>query len=376
MKASGQIRVAQMLARMDYGGIEMVVMNYYRHIDRSKIQFDFIVFEGSKLPQRKEIEELGGRIYEVPSLKNPSAYCRAVLGLFEKNRYDIVHANMNTLSVFPLRMAKKAGIPVRICHNHSTAGPGETKKNILKNILRHFSRIYPNELFACSEYAGRWLYGDKASFRVIKNAIDIGRFRYDEKTRTEIRKKLGIDDKLVLGHVGRFEPQKNHDFLLDIFHSVHQINPETVLLLIGGGELEDQMKKKAEELGLKDSVFFTGTMNDCAPYYQAMDAFVLPSLYEGLGMAAIEAQTAGLPCFLSDRVPEEADFLDSTYTVPLEQKPEDWAKLILEKTTKNKRLDTHLKIQEAGYDIETEAEKLMDIYAELADTEMNVKKYS
>jgi glycosyltransferase involved in cell wall biosynthesis len=372
MKANRPIRVAQMLARMDYGGIEMVVMNYYRHIDRSKIQFDFIVFEGSELPQRKEIEELGGRVYEVPPLRHPFAYNRAVFKLFEKNKYDIVHANMNTLSVFPLRMAKKAGVPVRICHNHSTAGPGETKKNILKNILRHFSRIYPTELFACSEYAGKWLYGDKASFRVIKNAIDIDRFRYNEKTRTEVRNKLGIEDKLVLGHVGRFEPQKNHDFLLDIFHSVHQINPKTVLLLIGEGELEDKMKKKANELGLEDSVFFLGTMSDCAPYYQAMDAFVLPSLYEGLGMVAIEAQAACLLCFLSERVPKEAALLDSTYFLSLEQTPDEWAELILEKVTKNKRGDKYFKIQEAGYDIETEAEKLMGIYEKLVDESMNV----
>jgi glycosyltransferase involved in cell wall biosynthesis len=365
MKANRPIRVAQMLARMDYGGIEMVVMNYYRHIDRTKIQFDFIVFEGSELPQRKEIEELGGRVYEVPSLKHPFAYNRAVYQLFKKNNYDLVHANMNTLSVFPLRMAKKAGVPVRICHNHSTAGPGETKKNILKNILRHFSRIYPTELFACSEYAGKWLYGDKASFRVIKNAIDIDRFRYNEKTRADVRRKLGIEDKLVLGHVGRFEPQKNHDFLMDIFHSVHQTNPKTVLLLIGEGELEDKMKKKAEELGLEDAVFFLGTMNDCAPYYQAMDAFVLPSLYEGLGMVAIEAQTSGLPCFLSDRVPKEATITDSTYTVSLEQTPDEWAKVILKKTSKNMREDTRLKIRVAGYDIETESEKLMEIYEKI-----------
>lgn len=367
MKADRPIRVAQMLARMDYGGIEMVVMNYYRHIDRSKIQFDFIVFEGSELPQRKEIEELGGRVFEVPSLKHPFAYSNAIFKLFEKNKYDIVHANMNTLSVFPLRMAKKAGVPVRICHNHSTAGPGETKKNILKNILRHFSKIYPTELFACSEYAGKWLYGDKASFRVIKNAIDIDRFKYNEKTRADVRRKLGIEDKLVLGHVGRFELQKNHDFLLDIFHSVHQINPKTALLLIGEGELEDKMKKKADELGLKDSVFFLGTMNDCAPYYQAMDAFALPSLYEGLGMVAIEAQAAGLPCFLSDRVPKETAITDSVYTLSLEQTLDEWAEFILEKVTKNKRKDESVKIREAGYDIELEAEKLMGIYDELIE---------
>ena len=376
MKANRPIRVAQMLARMNYGGIEMVVMNYYRHIDRTKIQFDFIVFEGSELPQRKEIEELGGRVFEVPSLKHPFAYSNAIFKLFEKNKYDIVHANMNTLSVFPLRMAKKAGVTVRICHNHSTAGPGETKKNILKNILRHFSKIYPTELFACSEYAGRWLYGDKASFRVIKNAIDIDRFRYNEKTRTEVRNKLGIGDRLVLGHVGRFEPPKNHDFLLDIFHSVHQINPKTVLLLIGEGELEDKMKKKADELGLEDAVFFLGTMSDCAPYYQAMDAFVLPSLYEGLGMVAIEAQAAGLSCFLSDRVPEETSLIEDVYTISLEQRPEEWAELILEKTAENRHEDTQLKIREAGYDIETESEKLTDIYEKIAEESMDVRKYS
>lgn len=175
------IRVAQMMTDMNYGGVEMVVMNYYRHIDCNKVQFDFFALEGSSVPQREEIERLGGRVYIVPKYTHLSEYEKEITRIFKQNHYKIVHSHMNTLSVFSLWGAKKAGVPNRIAHNHSTAGKGETKKNIMKYMLRPFAKVYPTELCACSRYAGEWIYGKNADFRVFNNAIDLNRYAHSSK---------------------------------------------------------------------------------------------------------------------------------------------------------------------------------------------------
>ena len=198
MSESTPIRVAQMMTDMNYGGVEMVVMNYYRHIDRSKVQFDFFALEGSAVPQQEEIERLGGHVYLVPRYTHLVQYERAILELFRKNQYQIVHSHMNTLGVFSLWGAQRAGVPNRIMHNHSVAGKGETKKNFVKYLLRPFAKIYPTQLCACSESAGRWLYGD-SEFRVFNNAIDLEKFSFDAQKRAALRKELGLDPSPAAG---------------------------------------------------------------------------------------------------------------------------------------------------------------------------------
>lgn len=225
------IRIAQMMTDMNYGGVEMVVMNYYRNIDRTKVQFDFFALEGSSIPQREEIEKLGGRVFIVPKYTHLSQYEKAIQKLFKENNYKIVHSHMNTLSVFSLYGAKKAGVPNRILHNHSTAGKGETKKNIMKYMLKPLAKVFPTELCACSRYAGNWIYGKNVEFRVFNNAIDLNKYKYDKKQRKELRDKLKIDDKKVIGHIGRFCYQKNHDFLIDIFADVLKKENNAVLML-------------------------------------------------------------------------------------------------------------------------------------------------
>lgn len=352
------IRVAQMMTEMNYGGVEMVVMNYYRHIDRKKIQFDFFVLEGSEIPQREEIESMGGRIYVVPHYKHLVQYEKTLIRLFKENRYKIVHSHMNSLSVFSLRAAKKAGVPVRIAHNHSTAGKGEYKKNIIKYMLRHFAKVYPTELFACSHLAGDWLYGKNANYTVFNNAIELDKFAYNEQVREKIRKQYHIENKYVLGHVGRFCYQKNHDFLIDIFEKVHEKEKDAVLLLIGEGELEEQIKAKVHRLGLDESVIFAGACNNVNEMYQAMDVFVFPSRYEGLGMVAIEAQAASLPVICSTNVPNEAKILEDTL---FEDTLDEYVNDILRKL-KTERCDTVEWIRKAGFDIEKEADMLMKKY--------------
>ena len=359
------IRVAQMMTDMNYGGVEMVVMNYYRHIDRTKVQFDFFALEGSAVPQREEIERLGGRVYIVPKYTHLSAYEKEIIRLFRQNQYKIVHSHMNTLSVFSLWGAKKAGIPNRIAHNHSTAGKGETKKNIIKYALRPFAKIYPTKLCACSQYAGEWLYGKNAEFQVFNNAIDLSRYSYDPQKAAAARKELGLEDKLVVGHIGRFCYQKNHDFLIDIFNEIHKQRQEAVLLLIGEGELEQDIRNKVKKLGLTDSVRFMGKQKDTSKFYQAMNCFVLPSRYEGLCVVAIEAQACSVPVICSTAVPKDAKITSSVKFIGLDESSSNWADSVLDVIKTQVKRNKREEVRKAGYDIEVEAKKLTDFYEEL-----------
>ena len=350
------IRIAQMMTDMNYGGVEMVVMNYYRYIDKTKVQFDFFALEGSLLPMRDEIEQLGGRVYVVPKYTHLLDYEKTIQRIFNENNYKIVHSNMNALSVFSLHAAKRAGIKVRIAHNHSTAGKGETEKNIVKYLLKPLSKIYPTNLCACTKYAGEWLFGKKADVKVFHNAIDIEKYKYNEITRNRIRKELNLGDKVVIGHIGRFCFQKNQEFLVDLLYEVRK-KKDAVLLLIGEGNTES-VREKAKELGVLDSIFFLGPKSNANEYYQAMDCFVLPSRYEGLGMVAIEAQAAGLPTICSTEVPEELRITDLVEFISLESPINKWA----DKIKRVERKDKSREVVEAGYDITVEAKKLVEYY--------------
>lgn len=327
------VRVAQIMGKMENGGVESVVMNYYRHIDRSKVQFDFIVDNDSSCPQEDEIKSLGGRVYRIAPYQKIIANMRDLRKLFKRNKYKIVHAELTTMSVFSLAVAKSCGIPVRICHGHNTACKGETKKNIMKYILRPFAKVFATHYFACSDYAGKWLYGKNIGrskrYKVIPNAIEVDKFRFNQSVRDEVRMELGIEDKFVIGHIGRFVYQKNHDFLIDIFSEVHKRKPDSVLLLIGEGELLESVKQKVQRLGLDSSVMFLGVRNDTYRLYQAFDVFVLPSRYEGLPVVGVEAQIAGLPCVMSDAMTMETKFTDELVFLQLDINTEDWAKMIL-----------------------------------------------
>lgn len=317
-KSKKPVIVAQIMGKWIGGGVESVIMNYYRHLDRTKVQFDFICDEDSTRIPYDEIKKLGGRVFLVPKYQKLPKYLKALEELFRKNHYRIVHSNVNTLSVFSLYAAKKAGVPVRISHSHSTSNPKEWKRNIIKNILRPFSKKYATDYFACSELAGRYLFGDKTfdqgKVKIIHNAIDLDKFKFDPVARKKLRKELGIDDKtIVIGHVGRFVQTKNHQFLIYTFKKYHNKNPNAKLLLIGTGPLEEKIKAKVKKHNLEDSVLFLGQRNDTNKLYSVMDIFCLPSLYEGLPVAGIEAQAAGLPCVYSDKVTIEADAANNAY---------------------------------------------------------------
>lgn len=336
------IIVAQVMGKWLGNGVESVIMNYYRHLDHSRVQFDFICDEDSTRIPYDEIKKLGGRVFLVPKYQNLPKYLKALEKLFKENQYHIVHANINTLSVFPLYAAKKAGVPIRISHSHSTSNPKEWKRNLIKNILRPFSKRYATDYFACSELAGRYLFGNKAfdqgEVKIIHNAIDIDKFKFDEVARKKLRKELGIKDStVVIGHVGRFVQQKNHAFLVDVFKEYHKKNPDSKLLLVGSGPLEDEIKKKVEKLDLKDSVLFLGQRDDINKLYSVMDIFCLPSLYEGLPVVGVEAQAAGLPCVFSNKITKNIVLCDNTQMLSIKNNRNQWLRYMESAKIDNKK---------------------------------------
>lgn len=366
------IRIAQVIGKANLSGVDTVVMEYYRHIDRKRIQFDFIIDGYEKTPIDEEIRELGGRIYKVePYARNVVKSVQQWTAFFRENNYPIVHSHLNTLSVLPLYAAWRAKVPIRIAHNHSTSSPGEGSRTILKYLLRPGARLFATHYCSCSSLAGKWLFGERfynsGQVRLIKNAINIDKFSYNFQVRDQVRREFQLEGKLVVGHVGRFVYQKNHAFLLDIFLETHRRNDSAVLMLVGAGELEQAIKNKTESLGLKKSVLFLGTRTDVASLMQAMDVFIFPSHYEGLGMVAIEAQVAGLPAIVSEAVPREANITNLLEYCQLSQPASVWAEKALvqggRKDYIRERQDDQLR--RAGYDIETAARELNEWYEEM-----------
>ena len=240
--------VAHIIGKWVGGGVESVVMNYFRHIDKSKIQFHFICDNDSTSIPYEEIEKLGGKVILIPPYQKIFKYHKELKKVLKAGNYKIVHSHINALSVFSLWAAKCAGVPVRIAHSHSTSNKKEWKKTLIKNLLKPFSKVFATDYFACSELAGRWLFGKKVfnagKVTIINNAIDLDKFKYNEKIRKSKRKELGInDDTLVIGHIGRFVKQKNHDFLIDIFNEVYKKNNKAILLLIGQGPLKEAIEQ-------------------------------------------------------------------------------------------------------------------------------------
>lgn len=305
---SNPIRVAQIMGYMNGGGVESVVMNYYRNIDRARVQFDFLVCEGSSRIPADEIEHLGGRVFMVPSYADVAGYQDKLRRLYCKCGWGVVHSHLNALSVFPLRAAKKEGVPVRIAHSHSTAGKGEFVKNAAKQLLKTQSNRYPTHRLACSRAAGEWLFGTGTDFDVVPNGIDLEKFCSADTRRSASRRRLGIDDgEFVVCHIGRFMTQKNHQFLIEVFARLLDVRPDSRLLLVGEGELLETMRTHAKCLGVYGKTIFAGQREDVEDMYACSDVFCLPSLYEGLGMVAIEAQASGVPCLLSDTITREVD---------------------------------------------------------------------
>ena len=369
-KIINPLRIAQLMGKWVGGGVEAVVMNYYRNIDRSNVQFDFICDEDSTNIPYEEIEKLGGKVILIPPYQNIFKYQKKLREVLENGNYRIIHSHINTLSVFPLFAAKRAGVPIRIAHSHSTTNKKEWKKNLLKMCLKPFSKLYATHYFCCSEFAGRWLFGNKkydiGEVFLLNNAIDLEKFVYNEKIRKDKRYELGIKDEiLVIGHIGRFVEQKNHERLIEIFSELHKQNNNSILLLAGQGPLQDKIKQRVKILGLENFVKFLGQRNDAVELYQAFDVLLLPSLYEGLPVVGVEAQAAGLLCLFSDDMTKEVKILETTKLVSLTIDNKKWADLLINLYKKNKRINTYDEMKKNGFNIKEEVKKLENKYIEI-----------
>lgn len=363
---SEPIRVLHVIRLMNHGGVESMIMNLYRNIDRTKVQFDFVQNSNEPAVYDEEILSLGGKIYHCPHYngKNHFTYTKWWHNFFKTHpgEYPIVHGHLGSTAAIYLSIAKKHG-SYAIAHSHSTGG------SLSYQIFAYPTRFIADHFFACSKDAGVSRYGkkvgnDKIRCTVLKNAIDASRFAYNGDVRKKMRTSLGItDEMLVVGHVGQFREQKNHAFLLDIFRKVHETNPNSILLLVGDGDLRLQIESGIAEKGLQGSVILTGSRNDVWNYYQAMDVFVMPSHYEGLPVSMVEAQTAGLPCVVSKNVPEESAITDLVRFIPLEYGANHWCVQVMEHahTTRQEMLE---QIKAVGFDIKSTALWLTDYYTE------------
>lgn len=358
------IRVLHVVTIMNLGGIETFLMSLYRNVDRTKVQFDFLVHREDKGDFDDEIIKLGGRIYYQTKL-NPLTYIgykSKLKKFFNNHPYRIVHSHLNANSSIVLRIAKECNIPIRIAHVHTDR---ETSgiKGFLKNFNKRFIINTSNYRFACSIQAGKWLF-NSADFLVVNNAIETSKFEFDSTMRDTVRKELNISDSTyVLGYIARFNAIKNHKFLIDVFNAFVKINSNSKLLLVGDGELLDESKSYVNELNLTNHVEFLGAKKNANDYLNAMDVFVFPSLFEGLGIVAIEAQTNGIPVVMTDTLPDEIDITNLIYRQSLNDSPDIWASKCLEVIIEHKnRYSRTAEITEHGYDVTANAKYLEDFY--------------
>ena len=325
------LRILHCVNNMHRAGLETMLMNYYRNIDRECVQFDFLMHREARSDYDDEIEALGGRIYRAPRLypQNYPAYFRYMKSFFQEHpEYKIVHSHIDAMSYLPLLAAKKAEVPVRIAHSHST-GIDLDMKYPLKQLFRHGLGSVATNCFACGTKAGDFLFRGK-EYTVIPNAIDAAQFNRDNVVREKKRQELCLSDRLVIGHVGRMSYPKNHEFLLHLFSALLQKRPDAVLLLVGTGEKERELRAKVEYLGIGPSVMFLGNRDDVGELYQTMDVFILPSHFEGVPLVGIEAQFAGLACLFSRGVPEEVSFSQANRFLDLSEPVTTWVDTVLE----------------------------------------------
>lgn len=365
------VRVLHMISSLHIGGAQAFLINIYNNIDREKVQFDFVVCEEERSELYDVVENMGGKIYICPQYigKNHFTYCRWWSSFLNKhNEYKVIHGHNRSTSAIYLKIAKRYGI-ITIAHSHSTSN-GRGISGVTKNIMQWPTRYVADYLFACSDRAGKWMFGNsvvnKKNYEVIRNGIDCPKFAFNPRIREKLRKQLNVSDCFVIGNIGRITEAKNHQFLLEAFAEVHRQRLDARLLLVGDGDLMEVAKQKSRILQIEDAVIFAGAKTNTQDYYQAMDVFAFPSLWEGLGIVAIEAQAAGLPVLISENVPNDVELTDKVYRVPLRQGVMGWASELLKLSINSDRTAGAVAVAKAGYDISQTAEHLQNFYIERA----------
>ncbi|MED3662285.1 glycosyltransferase family 1 protein [Ureibacillus terrenus] len=365
-----KIKILQVIGALRVGGAENMVMNFWRYIDKDLFHFDFLVFGESIGEYENEARELGSNIIHInePAKGYMSFFKNLEQVLIDYGPYDVVHSHTLHNSGLIMLAANRCGVKYRITHSHSTKS--RIKENLLtifyEKVMKYLILKYSTKLLACGKDAGNYLYGNNIFQRkgvIINNGIDIKKYKFNESIRDEYRKKFNIENKLVIGNIARFHKVKNLPFLIDIFSKVKLMHENAILLLVGDGEERESVEKKVEEYDLRDDVLILGFRSDIAEILQAIDIFVMPSLFEGLPVVLIEAQAAGLPCIISDNITDEIQLTQNVEFLNLNDESSFWAKKIIEKASNFQRTDTSMFLQNLGYDISLEVKKLESIYS-------------
>lgn len=358
------IRVLHIVSEMQRGGVENMIMNFYRNIDRNKIQFDFIVHGSNKGHFEDEISELGGKIYHVtPKGESFIKNLKEINSVIKDNHYTIVHAHQDVMSMFALKEAKKAGAKNRIAHAHSTSMPPSfLGKFIYPYAIKNMNKVATHK-FACSMASAKYLFNNDLSEVIyLYNGIDTEKFNFKQAMRDEVRGANGWKDELILGHIGNFLYPKNHDFVIKIFNELIQIHPNSKLILCGSGHMMSEIKEQVVKLGLEGNVDFKGNVSNISSLMQGMDCLILPSLYEGFPVVTVEAQAADLPIFVSDVITKETKITNAIDYLSLSDSPRVWAEHILKKSNNYQRENKISDIKNAGFDIKDVSSKLESLY--------------
>ena len=365
-----RIRVLQIGMSYAIGGTETYLIQQYRNIDKSKLSYDFVNINSHKvMAYSEEITKNGDKVFNICARhKNPFKHYFQwiMLMIKESKNYHAITLNSNSLEyVFPLLISKLFKIPIRVIHSHNAGYQHEI--GVFRKLLVKFNsclvRWCATDYFACSSKAGKWMFGKNVAFRLIHNAIDVNRFKYRDTVREAVLNELGLKNSLVLGHIGRFDYQKNHEFLIKIFYEFQKFKSNSVLLLVGIGDNLPLIKRMVEELGIKNKVIFLGYRDDIPKLMQAIDIFLLPSRFEGLPLVGIEAQAAGVSCFFSNAITDELGITYLAHYISLKETPKFWAECILNNIS-NHRRDMSKEIRQAGYDINEEIKNIENFYTE------------
>lgn len=360
------LRVLQVIGKMDRAGAETMIMNLYRNVDRSKLQFDFLVFSQEQGDYDAEIEAMGGKIFRLPALRGYNYFelYRLIQIFFAEHPYKIVHGHIGSLAPLYLKIAKKHG-SYTIAHSH-TVNSNRFLHRIVFGVLSHPVRYVAEYFFACSKQAGVDRFGKKVveskNFQILNNSIESEKYKFSSVRHTLLKKKYKLEDKLVFGHVGRFVPEKNHAFLIEVFEELVKREENVVLLLIGKGPERKSIETLVREKGLEDKVMFMGMRDDIPDMLNLMDAFIFPSYYEGLGIVGIEAQAAGLPCFFSEGIPDEAIVTQNVWKYSTGLEAAVWAENIMCQMEVFQRADTNGQIRKSGFDIFETAQRMQQFY--------------
>lgn len=356
------IRILQIIACLDRNdGIMQMIHNWHQNIDKQKFQFDYLYFEATSLSFKEDIELLGGKYYKLPypSFFKPWIFIKAVKEFFKTHKYNIIHSHVIHLSFFFYPIAKFYGVKNILHHSHATKWSDKFLNGLRNKFLFFCVKPFITKKLACSDLAGKFLF--KKNYTVIDNGVDTEKFKFNKDIRDKIRKELNIENKFVIGHVGRFFHEKNHDFIVDIFNEICKQYDNSILLFVGDGPLRQKMEQKCSKLNLSNKVIFTGNKVNVYDYYQAMDIFVLPSFQEAFPVVGIEAQTNGLPCLFSDCMTSDILICNSKQ-LSLSLSAKQWADEVLKYKNSGRTDKSEIVVKEKGFDVKQNVINIQKIY--------------